>query len=159
MDEVFKALADPTRRALLDELYRQDGQSLTELGARKRGRRRRWWWRGQRADHALAAVEGVELLPDHPQRQVPVALGGEHQPQPLDVGRGVLAVPGRRTEGFDQTLGLEEPQLRDGHVGELGAEQVEHFPDAQHGLQFVRGRRPRHRHGPLRSRHPSRARR
>jgi uncharacterized protein YndB with AHSA1/START domain len=34
MDEVFKALADPTRRALLDELYRQDGQSLTELGAR-----------------------------------------------------------------------------------------------------------------------------
>ncbi len=34
MDAVFKALADPTRRALLDELYRQDGQSLTELGAR-----------------------------------------------------------------------------------------------------------------------------
>jgi uncharacterized protein YndB with AHSA1/START domain len=34
MDSVFKALADPTRRALLDELYRQDGQSLTELGAR-----------------------------------------------------------------------------------------------------------------------------
>ena len=33
MDAVFKALADPTRRALLDELYRQDGQSLTELGA------------------------------------------------------------------------------------------------------------------------------
>ena len=31
---MFKALADPTRRALLDELYRQDGQSLTELGAR-----------------------------------------------------------------------------------------------------------------------------
>ena len=34
MDAVFKALADPTRRALLDELFRQDGQSLTELGAR-----------------------------------------------------------------------------------------------------------------------------
>ena len=34
MDPVFKALADPTRRALLDELYQQDGQSLTELGAR-----------------------------------------------------------------------------------------------------------------------------
>jgi uncharacterized protein YndB with AHSA1/START domain/DNA-binding transcriptional ArsR family regulator len=34
MDAVFKALADPTRRALLDELYRHDGQSLTELGAR-----------------------------------------------------------------------------------------------------------------------------
>jgi DNA-binding transcriptional ArsR family regulator len=34
MDEVFKALADPTRRKLLDELFRQDGQSLTELEAR-----------------------------------------------------------------------------------------------------------------------------
>ena len=34
MDEVFKALADPTRRELLDELYRQDGQSLQALEAR-----------------------------------------------------------------------------------------------------------------------------
>ena len=34
MDEVFKALADPTRRSLLDELYREDGQSLTALERR-----------------------------------------------------------------------------------------------------------------------------
>jgi uncharacterized protein YndB with AHSA1/START domain len=34
MDEVFKALADPTRRSLLDELYREDGQSLGALQAR-----------------------------------------------------------------------------------------------------------------------------
>jgi len=34
MDEVFKAMADPTRRALLDELFRQDGQTLSALGAR-----------------------------------------------------------------------------------------------------------------------------
>jgi uncharacterized protein YndB with AHSA1/START domain len=34
MDEVFKALADPTRRALLDELFREDGQSLGALEAR-----------------------------------------------------------------------------------------------------------------------------
>ena len=34
MDEVFKALADPTRRSLLDELYRQDGQTLGDLEAR-----------------------------------------------------------------------------------------------------------------------------
>ena len=27
MDEVFRALADPTRRSLLDELYKQDGQT------------------------------------------------------------------------------------------------------------------------------------
>jgi DNA-binding transcriptional ArsR family regulator len=31
MDTVFKALADPTRRSLLDELYKQDGQSLKAL--------------------------------------------------------------------------------------------------------------------------------
>jgi uncharacterized protein YndB with AHSA1/START domain/DNA-binding transcriptional ArsR family regulator len=34
VDEVFKALADPTRRSLLDELYRQDGQTLTALESR-----------------------------------------------------------------------------------------------------------------------------
>jgi uncharacterized protein YndB with AHSA1/START domain len=31
MDLVFKALADPTRRSLLDELFDRDGQSLSEL--------------------------------------------------------------------------------------------------------------------------------
>jgi uncharacterized protein YndB with AHSA1/START domain len=31
MDAVFKALADPTRRTLLDELFRQDGQTLSAL--------------------------------------------------------------------------------------------------------------------------------
>jgi len=34
MDDVFRALADPTRRGLLDELYNEDGQSLTALEAR-----------------------------------------------------------------------------------------------------------------------------
>jgi uncharacterized protein YndB with AHSA1/START domain len=34
MDEVFKALADPTRRSLLDELFREDGQTLTSLQVR-----------------------------------------------------------------------------------------------------------------------------
>jgi uncharacterized protein YndB with AHSA1/START domain/biotin operon repressor len=34
MDDVFKALADPTRRSLLDELFRQDGQSLNALADR-----------------------------------------------------------------------------------------------------------------------------
>src|SRR5271166_3551135 len=34
VDEVFKALADPTRRSLLDELYREDGQTLSALEER-----------------------------------------------------------------------------------------------------------------------------
>ena len=34
VDEVFKALADPTRRGLLDELFREDGQTLHQLGTR-----------------------------------------------------------------------------------------------------------------------------
>src|SRR5919108_2506238 len=34
MDEVFRALADPTRRRLLDELFRHDGQTLSELEGR-----------------------------------------------------------------------------------------------------------------------------
>lgn len=34
MDAVFKALADPIRRELLDELFREDGQTLSALEAR-----------------------------------------------------------------------------------------------------------------------------
>jgi DNA-binding transcriptional ArsR family regulator len=34
VDEVFKALADPTRRSLLDELFERDGQTLTALEGR-----------------------------------------------------------------------------------------------------------------------------
>jgi DNA-binding transcriptional ArsR family regulator len=33
-DAVFKALADPTRRAILDALFAADGQSVTALGER-----------------------------------------------------------------------------------------------------------------------------
>jgi DNA-binding transcriptional ArsR family regulator len=34
MEPVFKALADPTRRGLLDALFERDGQTLTELEQR-----------------------------------------------------------------------------------------------------------------------------
>jgi uncharacterized protein YndB with AHSA1/START domain/DNA-binding transcriptional ArsR family regulator len=34
MDDVFRALADPTRRSLLDELFKEDGQTLTALEER-----------------------------------------------------------------------------------------------------------------------------
>jgi len=33
VDEVFKALADPSRRHLLDVLYKRDGRTLTELSS------------------------------------------------------------------------------------------------------------------------------
>src|SRR5881227_2215396 len=34
MDEVFRALADPTRRRLLDALFKRDGQTLSALEQR-----------------------------------------------------------------------------------------------------------------------------
>src|SRR5215217_1525332 len=34
MDGVFKAMADPTRRSLLDELFKEDGQTLSSLEER-----------------------------------------------------------------------------------------------------------------------------
>jgi DNA-binding transcriptional ArsR family regulator len=34
MDEVFKALADPSRRTLLDALFEEDGQTLSALEER-----------------------------------------------------------------------------------------------------------------------------
>src|SRR6202049_1701924 len=34
MDAVFRAVADPTRRSLLDELFKRDGQTLSELEER-----------------------------------------------------------------------------------------------------------------------------
>src|SRR3569623_1901656 len=34
MDDVYRALADPTRRSLLDELFREDGQTLSSLEER-----------------------------------------------------------------------------------------------------------------------------
>ncbi|HXF30573.1 MAG TPA: metalloregulator ArsR/SmtB family transcription factor [Solirubrobacterales bacterium] len=34
IDDVFRALADPTRRRLLDELFEQDGQTLSALEQR-----------------------------------------------------------------------------------------------------------------------------
>ena len=34
MDDVFRALADPTRRNLLDELFKEDGQTLSALEER-----------------------------------------------------------------------------------------------------------------------------
>ena len=79
-------------------------------------------------------VEGVELLADHTQRQVPVPLLTEHVAQTLDVGWAVLAVAARRPPRLDQTLLLEEPKLGRSHRGELRAEVGQNVRDAHRGL-------------------------
>ena len=83
-----------------------------------------------------------QLLPDHPQRQILVALGGQHEPQPVRRRPRVLAVAGGGALRLDQPLGLEEPQLRDGRVGELGAQVGQHLADAHQRSRAGRGRCP-----------------
>lgn len=55
MDDVFRALADPTRRLLLDRLYDTGGQTLTELIDGLDMRR-------QSAAKHLAILEGAGLI-------------------------------------------------------------------------------------------------
>jgi DNA-binding transcriptional ArsR family regulator len=55
MDDVFKALADPSRRALLDSLNELNGQSLRELCARLSMTR-------QSVSKHLAVLEAAELV-------------------------------------------------------------------------------------------------
>ena len=55
MDEVFRALADPTRRYLLDLLREQSGQTLGELSARLHMTR-------QSATQHLAVLEAANLI-------------------------------------------------------------------------------------------------
>jgi DNA-binding transcriptional ArsR family regulator len=55
MDAVFKALADPTRRSLLDRLYTKNGQTLGELCAQLEMSR-------QAVTQHLALLEAAELV-------------------------------------------------------------------------------------------------
>jgi DNA-binding transcriptional ArsR family regulator len=55
MDTVFKALADPTRRSLLDRLYAKNGQTLGELCAQLEMSR-------QAVTQHLALLEAAELV-------------------------------------------------------------------------------------------------
>jgi DNA-binding transcriptional ArsR family regulator len=55
MDEVFKALADPTRRKLLDRLRTDNGQTLNELCARMAMSR-------QAVTKHLAVLENANLV-------------------------------------------------------------------------------------------------
>ncbi|WP_418961124.1 ArsR/SmtB family transcription factor [Streptomyces tritici] len=60
-DDVFKALADPTRRTILDELAERDGQSLFEICARLTNRHGLGLSRQAISQH-LAVLENAGLV-------------------------------------------------------------------------------------------------
>lgn len=60
-DDVFKALADPTRRLILDELAERDGQSLFEICGRLMTRHGLGLTRQAISQH-LAVLEAVDLV-------------------------------------------------------------------------------------------------
>jgi DNA-binding transcriptional ArsR family regulator len=92
MDEVFKALADPSRRRLLDELHSNNGQPLGELcqhldmsrqAVTKHLRLLEWanlvviLWHGREKLHYLNPVplnQITERWIDKHQRRIPLAL-------------------------------------------------------------------------------------
>ena len=61
MGDVFKALADPTRRAILDELTDRDGQTLYELCARLATKHGRASTRQAISQH-LDVLESADLV-------------------------------------------------------------------------------------------------
>jgi len=65
-------------------------------------------------------VERSEVIFDHPQWEVVVALRRQYVAQPLHVIVRKLAISRRRALGLDETLRLEEPDFGDGDVGEVG---------------------------------------
>jgi DNA-binding transcriptional ArsR family regulator len=60
-EDVFKALADPTRRHILDELVERDGQTLFEICARLVSKHGVGLTRQAISQH-LAVLEGAELI-------------------------------------------------------------------------------------------------
>ena len=61
MSDVFKALADPTRRAILDELTERDGQTLFEICSRLAMKHRLGSTRQAVSQH-LAVLEEAGLV-------------------------------------------------------------------------------------------------
>ena len=64
MGDVFKALADPTRRTILDELALHDGQSLFEICSRLTMRHQNTSTRQAVSQH-LAVLEDAGLVRSH----------------------------------------------------------------------------------------------
>ena len=61
MDDVFKALADPTRRRILDELTERNGQTLFEICSRLATRHRMASSRQAISQH-IDVLEGAGLV-------------------------------------------------------------------------------------------------
>lgn len=64
MGDVFKALADPTRRIIMDELQLKDGQSLFEICSRLTMRHGTTSTRQAISQH-LAVLEEADLIRTH----------------------------------------------------------------------------------------------
>ena len=64
MGDIFKALADPTRRTIMDELMLRDGQSLFEICARLAMRHCNMSTRQAISQH-LAVLEEAGLVRSH----------------------------------------------------------------------------------------------
>src|SRR5690606_36117561 len=78
-----------------------------------------------------AGGQCVEFLPDHLERQVPVALGGQYVPQALADLDAEPPVAARRALRGHQPLVLEEPDLRHSQVRELRTQKCDDAPDGE----------------------------
>jgi hypothetical protein len=74
----------------------------------------------------LAPVHRIQVLLDHPQREIVVALSGEHVAQPLHVRGRELPVSSSSALRLDQSLGLQKPDLGDRDIWEIRSQLAEH---------------------------------
>ena len=118
-------------RALPDE-YRllSIGRPRTRRGFRTFVGLRRSRRRGCRCSTCTVRVV-VQPILDHLERKEVLALLAQDPAESLDVVLVELPVARRRPFRIDQTLALEEPDLRDGDVGKLLAEKGEHVSDRE----------------------------
>jgi hypothetical protein len=79
----------------------------------------------------LAQVAVGQPVPDHLEGEEVLALLAQYPAQALHVGVEELSVPRRRALRVHEALALEEPNLGDGDVGELLAQQRQDVPDGE----------------------------
>jgi hypothetical protein len=128
--ELLDALSVDARRGRhLLERHLQAGRRLCQVFAASIGIHAGGRLLEGRLFVGLAGVRLEETLLDHLQREVLVALEAKDGLQTLDVVRIELAVAGRCALGCDQSFGLQEPDLRDRDVGELGLDVDEDLSD------------------------------